>query len=187
LLRWLLLDGYGFHQAYFHTAQYVEQQFRDTRFGWPDGPSSYVDRGIDQGIGRALWFVGGTDAELVCTTIEKFAPQRHTDLYSGAGLAATYAGGVEEDELELFWKRAGGHRPMVAQAAAFAAEARVRAGLVTPFTGRATQVFCGMTPEEAAAVSIKVRPASAEPVGGVPAYEVWRQRIAAEFVALGRS
>ena len=29
LLRWLLLDGYGFHQAYFVTKKYVDQQYQD--------------------------------------------------------------------------------------------------------------------------------------------------------------
>jgi len=57
----------------------------------------------DQGIGRAMWFVGGTDVELVATMIDKFPDHRRADLYSGAGLAATYAGGAHEQELRAFW------------------------------------------------------------------------------------
>ncbi|HEU4424939.1 MAG TPA: DUF1702 family protein, partial [Pilimelia sp.] len=96
LLRWLALDGYGFHQAYFHTDRYVHQQYQEPRFPWPaDGPAWYAARAIDQGIGRAMWFVGGADAELVATMIDKFPEQRRADLYSGAGLAATYAGGAD--------------------------------------------------------------------------------------------
>lgn len=185
VLRWLLLDGYGFHQAYFKTAQYVEGQFQDQRFAWPDEPVSYANRVVDQGIGRALWFVGGTDAALVCSMIDRFAPERHSDLYSGAGLAATYAGGADAEELGLLWKRAGKHRAMVAQASAFAAEARLRAGLLVPHTGLATEAFCGMSPEAAAELAGSVRPGP-RTVGGVPAYEIWRQRIAEEFVSLGR-
>lgn len=186
LLRWLVLDGYGFHQAYFHTAKYVQGQYVDPAFPWPAGNHGwYANRALDQGIGRAMWFIGGTDVGRVTELLDSFPEQRRPDLYSGAGLAATYAGGVEEEELQQFWEHAGDHRPLVAQASAFAAEARVRAGLVVPHTGLATRVFCGVSPEEAAQVSVEMRPES--PVQGeLPAYEVWRQRIANEFVSLGR-
>jgi hypothetical protein len=186
LLRWLVLDGYGFHQAYFHTARYVEEQFTDDRFRWPtDGPRWYASRVIDQGVGRAMWFVGGADAALVATMVEKFPEHRRSDLYSGAGLAASYAGGADEEELRLFWERAGKHRPSVAQASAFAAEARVRAGLVQPHNELATRVFCGMSPVDAARITLLARPTEAVR-GHEPAYEVWRQRVAGELVSLGR-
>ncbi|MFF9645638.1 DUF1702 family protein [Kitasatospora aureofaciens] len=185
LLRWLVLDGYGFHQAYFRTDRYVHQQYREPAFPWPahDSPS-YAGRAIDQGIGRALWFVGGTDADLVATMIEKFPESRRSDLYGGAGLAATYAGGVDEAELCAFRDRAGTHAAMVAQGSAFAAEARIRAGLLVPHTESATRVFCGMTPEQAAAVTQEVRPSGPVP-GALPAYEVWRQAIADRFANVG--
>lgn len=185
LLRWLVLDGYGFHQAYFRTDRYVHRQYRDPAFPWPahDAPS-YAGRAIDQGIGRALWFVGGTDPDLVATMIEKFPESRRSDLYGGAGLAATYAGGVDEAELCAFRDRAGEHRAIVAQGSAFAAEARIRAGLLVPHTELATRVFCGMGPVEAAAVTQELRPT--EPVPGpVPAFELWRQAIADRFRNVG--
>ncbi|MFI9816561.1 DUF1702 family protein [Saccharothrix variisporea] len=183
LLRWLVLDGYGFHQAYFKTDKYVHGQYVDRDFPWPaEGPRAYTNRALDQGIGRAMWFVGGTDPEYVADLIDGFAEHRREDLYAGAGLAATYAGGVTEDELELFRQRSGRHAGIVAQASAFAAEARVKAGLMVPHTGLATQVFCGTTPEVAAKVTQDVRPAPPITDGTEPAFEVWRQRIAREFV-----
>jgi hypothetical protein len=186
LLRWLILDGYGFHQAYFHTRRYVAEQYQDPAFPWPpDHQRWYANRAIDQGIGRALWFINGTDAERVADAIDGFAEDRRSDLYSGAGLAATYAGGVGEEELRLFQQRAGDHRSYLAQACAFAADARVRAGLVVPHTAVATQVFCGATPEEAARISAAVCP-DPSVQGDLPAYEVWRRRLATEFVSLGR-
>lgn len=190
LLRWLVLDGYGFHQAYFHTDKYVRGQFSDPDFGWPaDGPRQYASRAIDQGIGRAMWFVGGTDAELVGSMIGKFPQARRADLYGGAGLAACYAGGADEAELRGFWERAGDYRADVAQGCAFAATARVHAGLVVPHTKVATQVFLGMTPEQAAKVCENALPeqvlAGPPESGELPAYEVWRQRIAAELMSQG--
>jgi hypothetical protein len=185
VLRWLVLDGYGFHQAYFHTQRYVRDQYQDVAFRWPpEGPARYANRVIDQGIGRALWFVEGTDVARVVATINAFPAHRRADLFSGAGLAATYAGGADETELRAFWQAAGRHQAMVAQAGAFAAKARVRAGLVTPHTGLATSVFCRTTPQDAAAVTDTALAASTAD-GDLPAFEVWRQRIAGEFVIRG--
>ncbi|WBB80691.1 DUF1702 family protein [Micromonospora sp. WMMD882] len=186
LLRWLALDGYGFHQAYFRTDRYVYGRYRDPSFTWHGGgPQSYVPRAVDQGIGRAMWFVYGTDPVRVADAIDGFEPERHQDLYSGAGLAATYAGGVDEEELRTFWNRAGEHQPFVAQASAFAAEARIRAGLLVPHTELATRVFCGMPAVAAASLTVQRRPEG--PDGDqLPAYELWRQQVAQEFAAIGR-
>jgi hypothetical protein len=186
LLHWLALDGYGFHQAYFHTDKYIHGRYQRKSFPWPlDSPHPYADQAIDQGIGRALWFVEGTDATRVAERIATLARHRHGDLFSGAGLAATYAGGADEAELAEFWKLAGDHRPLVAQACAFAAKARVLAGLVTPHTHLASSVFCAMSPEDAAAVTDRAL-TNLPPEGGVPSFEVWRRRIAEEFVSVGR-
>jgi len=185
LLRGLILDGYGFHQAYFKTERYVHDQYQDPSFSWPDdGTRRYSNNAIDQGIGRAMWFVGGTDAALVASMIDKFPESRQADLYAGTALAATYAGGVDQRELHLLRDRAAKYRPQLAQASAFAAEARVRADLLVPHTPTATQVLCGMSPERAAGITQDVRPVG--PVDGdKPAYEVWRSRIAQEFISIG--
>ncbi len=185
LLRWLVLDGYGFHQAYFRTRQYIDEQYRDPAFPWPGGATgSYANQAIDQGIGRALWFIAGTDPIRVTAMIERFAEPRRGDLYAGVGLAATYAGGAPLEELRALRDLAGEHGSMLAQGSAFAAEARVRAGLTIPHTGLAVATLCGTTPELAARITQDVRPA--DPVDGVvPAYEVWRRRIADELVSLG--
>jgi hypothetical protein len=187
LLRWLVLDGYGFHQAYFKTQRYVREQRREEHFRWPaGGPAWHVAKVIDQGIGRAMWFVGGTDARVVASMVDAFAEDRRGDLYSGIGLAATYAGGAGDDELAWLRCHAGEHGQWLAQGSAFAAGARVRAGLVTPHTEMATQLLCGATPEQAAKVTDEALPQGAEMPHGVPSYEVWRQRVADEFVSTGR-
>jgi len=92
LLRWLALDGYGFHEAYFRTPLVVAAQ-RPPRL-----PIAWRTRArdarhvVDQGIGRALWFVCGADTGRLAETIAGFALERRPDLWSGVGLAAAYAG-----------------------------------------------------------------------------------------------
>jgi hypothetical protein len=92
LLRWLALDGYGFHEAYFRTPLVVAMQ-RPPRLlrGWR-GCAGSGAQVVDQGIGRALWFVCGADTDRLADTIAGFAPGRRPDLWSGVGLAAAYAG-----------------------------------------------------------------------------------------------
>lgn len=177
LLKWLVLDGYGFHQAYFRTERYVHGQQRHTRFPWPaEGPRWYAARVIDQGVGRASWFVAGGDVERVAALFNGFAEDRRADLWSGTGLAATYAGGADKDELIKLRELAGRHWPDLAQGSAFAAGARVRAGLVVPHTDLATEILCGLDAAAAAAVTDEMLPqqqTSADP----PAYELWRRGV----------
>jgi hypothetical protein len=179
VLGWLALDGYGFHQAYFRTAQYVTRQHQARLPVWQ--PADYANRAVDQGIGRALWFVNGSDVQHVADAIARFAPARHGDLWSGVGLASVYAGGAEPADLKLMAELAGEHRPDVAQGAAFAAKARLLAGLVTPHNEVAVRVYCEMSVEEAAAVTEEAIEVLLAPSGPVPGYELWRQRIRQRF------
>jgi hypothetical protein len=185
LLRWLVLDGYGFHQAYFRTGRYVYDLYEDASLPWRDVTArDYASRAIDQGIGRALWFIGGTDVELVASLVERYPGPRRADLYSGVGLAATYAGGATEAELTALWDHAKDHRPKLAQGAAFAAGARGKANLVCPHNEMATKIFCGQPVALARKITDEAMvnlPAD----GPVPAYEVWRRRISESFVQFG--
>jgi hypothetical protein len=186
----LVLDGYGFHQAYFHTAKYIDGKYQDPGFPWPGGRHGYyANNAIDQGIGRASWFVRGTCPVRVADLLDTFPEERRPDLWAGVGLAATYAGGgddraVAEDELRTLRTRAGAYRGNLAQGSAFAANARVRAGIVPAHSALATQVLCGTTPQEAARLADELRPAD-QADGDKPAYEIWRQRLADAFVSLG--
>ncbi|MFG3407983.1 DUF1702 family protein [Streptomyces sp. NPDC048142] len=184
VLRWLILDGYGFHQAYFRTDAYVRDPGPERPFSWKGGPDAYSARVIDQGIGRALWFVGGTDPDVVAELIDAYPAHRHGDMYAGAGLACTYAGSADEDELRRLAKHAGEYRPNLAQGSAFACEARERAGTTTGHTHVAARVLCGgRTPGEAARVCTDAAPGGCDG-GEVPAFEIWRQRIAAEITSV---
>ncbi len=174
LLRWLVLDGYGFHEGFFHAPERLD------RYTVPRQLSGYARRAFDQGLGRSLWFADGADASRIAARIDGFPPERRADLYGGVGLACAYAGGVDRAEVEALMTVAGDFRWHVAQGAAFAAKARQLAGNLVPHTQLACEVLCGMSAEEAAAVTDKcladLPRNEAEPE---PAYEHWRKRIQA--------
>jgi len=180
VLRWLALDGYGFHQAFFRTQQYVVGQYQRQISGW-EQPAGYANRAADQGIGRALWFVNGSDVERVAACVDSFSESRRGDLWSGAALASVYAGGADAGELADMVRLAGPYRSHAAQGAAFAAKARLLAGLVMPGTELGVKVHCGMSVEEAAAVCDESRHGLPAEDGEVPVYEVWRERIRKQF------
>lgn len=178
--RWLALDGLGFHQAFFRTERYVTQTWRPHRYpGWP-ADQEYAHRAVDQGIGRALWFVNGARPHTLAACIERYPANRRADLWSGAGLASVYAGGVDAGGLATLRDLAGQYRPDLAQGAVFAAKTRHMTNLVTPHTELAVKTHCELTVADAAALMDGTRvdlPAD----GPVPAYEIWRSRIQKRF------
>lgn len=144
LLRWLIVDGYAFHQAYFYPGLYVEQCHVPTAL------TGYAVRAFDMGMGRALWFVECCDVRRLLARLDTFCRSRHADLWSGVGLASAYAGGAEREALETLRDAAGEHRACLAQGAAFAGKARERAGNPAEHTELACEVYCGMSASEAA-------------------------------------
>lgn len=174
LLGWLAVDGYGFHEGYFHWPKIVTQQ----RVPWR--LSGYARRVFDQGLGRGLWFIKGADVEVIAHTINRFPAARQADLWSGIGLAATYAGGVEESYLNRLAELGNAFRPQLAQGSAFAAKARQRAGNLTSHTEQACQIFCALSAEAAAQVTDDAL-IDLSYQETIPAYEIWRQRIRDRF------
>lgn len=174
LLRWLTLDGFGFHQGFFHHRRTVEG-----RQAVPRRVRGYGRRAFDQGLGRSLWFVRGADVEAIARTVATFPEPRRADLWSGVGLGCAYAGGIDRASVERLGEAAGVYRPSLAQGAVFAAKARHLAGNLVPATELACQVLCGCSAAEAAAVSDQAGrdlPPDGEE-GGLPAFELWRRRI----------
>jgi len=168
LLRWLAIDGYGFHQGFFAWPRFIDNQVLPTRL------SGYARQVFDQGLGRSLWFVRGADITQINATIDAFPEFRRSDLWSGIGLAAAYAGGVEPNDLQELCRAAGENRWHLAQGAAFASKARLRAGNPAPHTELACQTFSGLSCAEAADLSdecLKDLPQ------GEHDYALWRLRL----------
>lgn len=85
-LRWLLLDGYGFHDGF----------FRWSRFATPPDLPGYGPNAYDQGVGRSLWFLAGADVSRIGELIADFAESRRADLWSGVGVAWSYKVGLHD-------------------------------------------------------------------------------------------
>lgn len=176
LLKWLAVDGYGFHEGFFHWHRAFERQAVPRRL------TGYSARAFDQGLGRSLWFVHGGLIADIAATVGRFTDTRHADLWSGIGLACAYAGGVSREEVETLLDAAGPLHPHLAQGVTFAAQARQSAGNPAPHTELACRVLCGMSAQDAAEIT-RTTLLELPPDGEVPAYQLWRQRICDGFAA----
>ncbi len=177
VLRWLMVDGYGFHQAYFKTKKYVLQMQLPRQLKEP-----YSLKAFYQGVGRCLWFVDCAVPEKVAERITGFPGKYHGDLWSGVGLAAAYAGGICEDELVQLKKLSGFFSQHLSQGAVFAAKARERAGIITPYNQLACKIICGITVDEAASIADRYYAQIPENLSSSEKYEWWRQSIRNVFI-----
>jgi enediyne biosynthesis protein E3 len=173
VLRWLVLDGYGFHQGYFH--------FKTPLNAAVNRLSADARHVFYQGFGRSLWFVHGCDFHQIAITISGFATIYQGDAWSGIGLACAYAGGAASPDMEEAVSLAGCFGSALAQGAAFAAKARQLAGNQTLHSEQACAVLAGINVERAALLCdralAQVNRNSSSP------YQQWRELVQTYFLS----
>lgn len=176
VLGWLILDGYGFHEGFFSSRRYIHKK------EVPAHLSPYARRVFDHGMGRAIWFTCSTNVKRVTATIATFPVARRADLWSGVGLACGYTGGADRVAIETLRTAAGSYRPHLAMGVAIAANARHTVGNPSQYVELACEVLCGVSSETASHM-VDVARQNLPGNGAEPAYEVWRQRLVAQFAA----
>jgi hypothetical protein len=180
LLRWLVWDGLGFARGFFAPRRHLLRQVPPL----PGG--GYRSRVADQGLGRCLWFYGAADPDVVSRLVDAIPLARQADLWSGVGLAATYAGGAPAEVLTSLVEAAGPFRADLAQGAVFGATARLAADEVLPGTRSTSLTLSGLSPSDAAELADEARRGCHQ--GTAEDYERWRQRIRERItVEAGRS
>jgi hypothetical protein len=171
VLRWLLLDGYGFHQGYFHFEAPVDSAVNRLSI---DARHVFY-----QGFGRSLWFVHGCDLHEISTRISDFPAIYQADAWSGVGLACAYAGGAGSREMKEAVSLAGRFDSALAQGAAFAAKARQLAGNEASHTKQACDVLTGINAQQAAALCDAAL-AQTDRDSSSP-YQQWREMVQSRF------
>jgi hypothetical protein len=172
LLRWLAVDGYGFHQGFFAADKFVRRRQR------PRFLQGYAARAFDQGLGRSLWFSCCADVEHITQAVWSFESERQSDLWSGVGLACAYAGGADTGAVRTLLGASGPSAASFAQGVAFAAKARERAGNPAAHTDAIARATCHQPAADLARIT-DLALERLPPDASVPSYEIWRQRIQA--------
>lgn len=176
LYRWMVMDGYGFYEGFFSGKRSLEEKTIPARL------TGYSRRAFDHGLGRSLWFATGANTERIEAAIRTFPASRQGDLWSGIGLACAYAAGVVDREtIQILRQAAGRYQPQMAVGVAIAAMFRQQAHSSAPHTDLACDVLWGL-PGSAVARKTDLARESLPADGVEPAYEIWRQRIAAQYL-----
>ncbi len=168
LFRWLALDGAGFAETFFGGRSAMQRRCI--------GKPTEQWQARVAGCGRALWFVESADTRGVSAAIEESPAEAQPHLWSGVGLAATYAGCVETSDLDDLAVAAGSHWQYFAQGVLFAAAARQRARIVPPHTSLVCRHVFGVDPEVASEwtdLAAKGLDTSTQ----VSAYSEWKARL----------
>jgi hypothetical protein len=185
-MSWLAVDGYGFDRAYFDIKRYIDGQRRPDRYPWLGAPE-YFPRAVDQGIGRALWFIHGAQVTDVAAGIRRFASERRADLWSGVGLAAAFAGGCPPDDLVALRRFAGEddaeYPGQLALGAVFAAKARSFSEYVPLHSEAAVRALTDLSVVDATALADEATTDDGD-TAGQPRYERWRRVIRSRFDAV---
>jgi hypothetical protein len=170
LLKWLIIDGFGFHEGFFNAPRWLGHTKPRPLF------SDYGQSVFDQGLGRSLWFVLGTNIKEIGKCIGGFERSRHADLWSGVGLAAAYAGTGSESAFDVgqLFETCEGFIQCLAQGIAFGAEARELAGIPAAHTESLCQSICGLSATETAQITYEALPSNRNRANS---YEAWRTNI----------
>lgn len=179
VLGWAVLDGFGFHEGFFARRRSIVKQLQ---------PAHLSDNGrelFDQGLGRSIWFSSGAGIALAAKTISSFEPNRQANLWTGAAIACSFAGGTDRAGLEQMRKAAGDYRHRLSWAAATAAWTRGLARNETPHTDQACEVLGEISSSDAARV---LEHARHKLVGNSASasYRTWRQTCIPELLAASR-
>lgn len=148
----LILNGIGFHHAYFKSRKTIDQQVI------PDSvkADSFHRYCYDNGIGRALWFYRSGNPDSIAEVIGWFPVERRHGLWAGVGLAATYACGVDETTLLRLQDVADVYRYALAEGSVLASHTREVAG--NPHADDlASRILVGQSAEACHVVAAKAR------------------------------
>ena len=173
LLRYRVLDGYGYFDALFRTRQTIQNQRR------PENLEGKFFAAYDQGVGRSLWYSCQGESSKISVIVEKFTPSRHPDLWRGIGIACSYVGGFEITMLDELSVAALKHKVQLALGAALAARARILANSLTEDMEMVCRAWCNCSAEEAMMLTIKTEPSFAQ--DPEDAFKIWMSKMELEL------
>lgn len=144
-LAWCVIDGYGFHQGIFHHEWFTVEARKA-----PAAVPAHARQLFDSGVGRSFWWTLGASPTRIKRAIDRFPEARRAEMWCGVGVAASYAGGVEERVLWDLLEQSGAWRGEFLCGFTFSARMRQKGGNASPWTDRACAELLDMTAAEAA-------------------------------------
>jgi enediyne biosynthesis protein E3 len=144
-VAWCVIDGYGFHQGIFHPGWFTVE-CRESPAALP----AYARQLFDSGVGRSFWWTQGALPTRIRQTIDRFPEARRAEMWCGIGVAASYAGGVDNRVLGDLLTQSGEWSSDFLSGFPFSARMRQKGKNPSLWTNCVCTEFLKMTAEEAA-------------------------------------
>lgn len=180
LFSWLTVDGMGFSQALLHHMHKIGKSPGLLPLHDCDAPTHQSI--FDQGIGRFLWINHGNELPILVSIINKQEKHRLADLWSGVGVAATFLGSVDKENMQYLKQEAGVYASDLAVGASLACRVRLADGSRMPHLNDVIETLCGVNAQECAEMGEqmldKLSPFGVD-MNGIhySNYHVWRKRM----------
>lgn len=180
MFSWLTVDGMGFAQAFLHSLTKIGK-FQGS-LPLHDCDAKTHQNVFDQGVGRFLWLEYGYDLPMLVSIINKQERHRQADLWAGIGVASTFLGAVDKENMQYLKQEAGQYAPDLAVGAALACRVRLADGCRMPHLSDVVEVLCGVNAQECAELTEqmmdRLSPYGVD-INGIhhSNYHVWRKRL----------
>lgn len=139
LLKYRVLDGYGYYEGIFKRRQSVRMQQTPQHFD----PLSI--RAYNQGLGRSLWYISQGEAEKLVRIINLFPENRCHDLWRGIGIAVAYVGGTETSVLQQLVNESGQYLPNFKCGVSLLIQSRDKANTISNDTNTICDFLFGLS------------------------------------------
>lgn len=121
LLRWRVLDGYGYYDGFFRRRKVLQGILPDF-LTTEEAKTVYY-----QGIGRSLWYTSKGNVEDISKKIMQLPAIQQIHLWRGVGIASCYASGIPPSFWQQFGEPISSFQAQLAAGAAMAVKSRLRA------------------------------------------------------------
>ena len=150
LMQVRVADGCGYYEGMFRQKQLIK---KPNPYFDENSLPDYIDKKFIhhyvQGIGRSIWYLCDGDVNKITLSIQRFFATFHGDLWRGIGIACSYTGGCNEQQLKIILSTASSHSEQLKQGACVAASTRYHAGAITKDIELACTTWCNLSVQEA--------------------------------------
>jgi len=175
LLRWRVLDGYGFRDGLVFTRRYALARDLPPHVG---GFGTSIWR---QGLGRSLWYTTHADVGEISQVVAGFSASDQVELWRGLGVAATFIGSLAEAPIAELKAAAGDQARWLALGCAMAARTVRDAGGPMDRQTAPCSVLAGSTPGALAELTDAAEAALPEAETEEPHFQAWMNGIASRL------
>jgi hypothetical protein len=142
MMRYRVADGYGYYEGTFRKRKSVLSQQK------PEWGDATAIGAYNQGLGRSMWYLHNGNIREAKKLVDKFPVERQGDLWRGLGIAITYAGGNNKEDLSEILALSGNYKIQLAIGSVMALVSRSVAKFISEDAFLASNVWSNKNADE---------------------------------------